>query len=59
MSVTWVMQSTSGGQNMARKSKKKKAEGLEKHRQMKKAKKMQKKEKKKAELPKKYRQARK
>lgn len=44
-----------GGQNVARKSKKDKAAGREKHKQLKKAKKMEKKQKKKVELPTRHR----
>jgi len=44
-----------GGHMMGSKSKKRKAEGLERHRQTKRAKKMQKKERKKVELPAKHR----
>jgi len=44
-----------GGQNVARKNKKEKAAGREKHKQLKKAKKMQKKQKKKIELPTRHR----
>jgi len=44
-----------GGRNMARRSRKEKAAGREKHRQLKKAKKMQKKQKKEVELPKRHR----
>jgi len=44
-----------GGQNMAKKSKKEKAAGLEQHRQLKRAKKMQMKQKKKVALPQKHR----
>jgi hypothetical protein len=40
---------------LARKSKKKKAEGLEKHKQMLRAKKLKKKQKKNVELPKRHR----
>jgi len=42
------------GQNMAKGSKNKKAEGLEKHRQLKRAKKMATKQRKNVELPKKH-----
>ena len=45
----------SGGQNMAKRSKKEKAAGLEKHRQLKKAKKLQRKQKKTVALPQKHR----
>jgi len=48
-----------GGQNMARRSKKEKAAGREKHRQLIKAKKMQKKQKKKVELPTRHKKGRK
>ena len=44
----------SGGQNMARKSKKDKAAGREQHRQSQRAKKMKKKQKKKVALPKRH-----
>ena len=44
---------------MAKKSKKEKAAGREKHRQLKKAKKMQKKQKRKIELPAKHRKGKK
>jgi len=46
-----VVMPYNGGQNVARRSKKDKAAGREKHKQLKKAKKMQKKQKKKVELP--------
>jgi len=44
-----------GGQKVARRSKKEKAAGREKHKQLKKAKKMEKKQKKKVELPTRHR----
>ena len=50
----WFMPQN-GGQNVAKRSKKEKAAGREKHKQMKKAKKMQKKQKKKIELPARHR----
>jgi hypothetical protein len=45
----------SGGQNMAKRSKKAKAAGREQHRQFKRAKKLQMKQKKNVELPQKHR----
>jgi len=44
----------SGGQNMARRSKKDKAAGREQHRQLQRAKKMKRKQKKNATLPKRH-----
>lgn len=44
----------SGGQNMARRSKKEKAAGREQHRQLQRAKKMKRKQKKNAALPKRH-----
>jgi hypothetical protein len=48
-----------GGQKMARRSKKEKAAGREKHRQLKRAKKMQKKQKKNVGLPARHRKGKK
>ena len=54
-----VVMPYNGGQNVARRSKKDKAAGREKHRQLIKAKKMQKKQKKKVELPTRHRKGKK
>jgi len=54
-----VVMLQNGGQNMARRNKKEKAEGREKHRQLKRAKKMQKKQKQKIELPARHRKGKK
>ena len=50
-----VVMPYNGGQNMARRSKKDKAAGREKHKQLVRARKMQKKQKKKTELPTRHR----